>query len=342
MTLPSEAPRRKIPSWVPQVLGYAIAAASLIWVLHGFPYGEMIPAIQSLDWKWMVIAVAADLAIYFAQAWRWKTLLGPVVRLGYWRTTQALYIGVFANEVLPLRVGELIRCYLLAHWNDLRLSLSFASAVVERLIDGVFMLLTFILTAAFVRGIPEDLMLLVQFLGVLLVVGVVILGWVVLHKQHAHAVLSENRWYATVRHIIEGLHLMGNRRTMGLTSLLSLLYLAFQIFATYALMKAYGLDLSFWVAGGVLAIVRLGTMVPNAPGNVGLVNVATVLALRLFDVELNDAKTFSFIMLFALSIPLIIAGAVAVALTGLSIGELHHRARHGVAASKTAPAAEEP
>jgi len=42
----------------------------------------------------------------------------------------------------------------------------------------------------------------------------------------------------------------------------------------WALMRAYGLDYSFWVAGGVLTLVRLGTVVPNAPGNVGVVNAS--------------------------------------------------------------------
>ena len=63
-----------------------------------------------------------------------------MARLKFWRIVQAIYIGLFANEVLPLRTGEVIRCYLLAHWNDLRLSLSFASAAVERLIDGFWLM----------------------------------------------------------------------------------------------------------------------------------------------------------------------------------------------------------
>ena len=101
----------------------------------------------------------ADLAVYVCHGWRWITLLGPVVRLRLWRTVQAIYIGLFANEVLPLRTGELIRCYLLAHWNSLRLSLSFASAAVERLIDGFWMLAAFLITASFVHRIPRDIML---------------------------------------------------------------------------------------------------------------------------------------------------------------------------------------
>jgi len=322
-----EIARRWMPSWLPQFLGYTVSVLCLLWVLHGYPIGDLIAAMRSLDWKWVVLAVAADLSVYLSHGWRWNTLLGPVVRLRFWRTVQAIYIGLFANEVLPLRTGELIRCYLLAHWSDFRISLSFASAAVERLIDGFYMLATFLITAGFVRRIPRDLTLLVQAIGVLLFVGAGILVWVVYHKQHAHLVLRESRWASTLRHVVEGLNLMGNRRTIGLAVGISGLYLALQVVSVWALMKAYGLDLSFWVAGGVLAIVRFATVVPNAPGNVGLFQVACVLALGLFDVERNDAKTFSFVMFFALTLPLLIGGAIATALTGLNLGELRDRAQ---------------
>jgi uncharacterized protein (TIRG00374 family) len=319
-----------MPSWLPQALGYALSAGCLIWVLHGYPLGELIPSIRSLDWRWVLMGVATDLLVYVAHAYRWNTLLGPIARLRLWRTVQAIYIGLFANEILPLRTGELIRCYLLGHWNDLRLSLAFASAAVERLFDGFWMFTAFLITAGFVHGIPTDLIILVQILGVLLLLGALALLWILRHKQEAHAVFSESRWAATFRHIVEGLHLMGNFRTLSLTWLLSLLYLVLQIVSVYALMKAYGLDLSIWVAGGVLAIVRFATVVPNAPGNVGLFQAACVLALGLFDVEKNDAKTFSFIMFFALTLPLLIGGAIATARSGLNLGELKDRARRAM------------
>jgi uncharacterized protein (TIRG00374 family) len=321
--------RSRIPGWLPQTLGYSISAACLIWVLHGYPLNELGPTLRALDYRWVGLAVAADLAVYVVHGWRWTTLLVPVARVGFWRTVQAIYIGLFANEVLPLRTGEIIRCYLLAHWNDMRLSLTFASAGLERIIDGVWMLAAFFVTASFVHGIPRDLTILVQALALLLVIGAGILFWIVMHKHHAHAVLSESRWSATLRHIVEGLHLMGSPRTLGLTAAISLLYLALQILSVFALMRAYGLDLSFWVAGGVLTLVRLSTVVPNAPGNLGLINLACVMALGLFEVEKNDAKTFSIILFVSLTLPLLIGGAVATALTGLNIGELRDRARQG-------------
>ncbi len=321
-----------MPAWAPQVLGYCLSAACLAWVLHGYPIDELIPTIRSLDWRWVSLAVVSDLAVYVIHGWRWNTLLAPVMRLRLWRTVQAIYIGLFANEVLPLRTGEVIRGYLLSHWNDIRLSVGFASIALERLIDGFWMIVAFLITASFVQKIPEDLIILVRVLGALLLAGAIILLWILLRKQDAHAVIAESRWAGILRHILEGLHLMGNARTLGYTALISLLYLAIQFVPVYCLMKAYGLDLSFWVAAGVLVIVRFSTVVPNAPGNLGLFQFACVQALGLFDVERNDAKTFSFIMFVALTLPLLIGGAVATAQSGFNLGELRDRARKSASA----------
>jgi len=327
--------RRKMPGWLPQALGYTASAACVAWVLHGYSIKEqLIPAIRELDWRWVSLALVADLAIYFAQAWRWNTLLAPIVDVSPWRTVQAIFIGQFANQVLPLRSGELIRCYMVAHWKSLRLSLSFASAALERLIDGFLLLAAFLITAVFLREVPRDLAIGVRVLSAVLLVGAVLLFLVIFHKQHAHAVMRESRWSATSRHIIEGLHLMGNARTLALTTLLSVLYLAFQVLTVWALMKADGLDLGFWSAAGVLTIIRLAIVIPNGPANLGLLQVACVLAMGLFDVEKNDAKNFSNIMLAAETIPLLAAGAIAVALTGFNINELRDRARRGVAHAK--------
>ena len=209
-----ETLRQWTPSWLPQVLGYTISAACLLWVLYNYNIRDFTAAVRTLDWKWVALAVALDVSVYLVHGWRWNTLLGPVVRLRFWRTVQAIYIGLFANEVLPLRVGEVIRCYLLAHWSDFRISLSFASAAVERLIDGFWMFAAFLVTAGFVRRIPRDLYILVQIVGLVLLAGAAILVWVVYHKQEVHLVIRESRCAATLRHIVEGLNLMGNRRTI--------------------------------------------------------------------------------------------------------------------------------
>jgi uncharacterized membrane protein YbhN (UPF0104 family) len=143
------------------------------------------------------------------------------------------------------------------------------------------------------------------------------------------AAIRESRWSSTLRHVVEGLQLMGNVKSLGATAAISLLYLGLHILSYYALLKADLFDFSFWSAAGITVIIRLLTMVPNAPGNLGVGNAACVIALRLFDADATAAKTFSIILLFALTVPLLVGGALATALAGLNIGELRDRARAG-------------
>jgi hypothetical protein len=110
-----------------------------------------------------------------------------------------------------------------------------------------------------------------------------------------------------------------------------------QFASLWALMKAYEMDLSFWSAAGVVTIIRLWTVVPSAPANLGLLNAACFAALRGLDVEPAVAQTFSIIMFAAWTLPLVVCGAIATALTGSNIGELHKRARRGVQAAHLGP-----
>ena len=340
MAPPSNQRTRKTawPRWLPQVLGYALSAGCLAWVLHNYPFGDLIPQLRQLEWKWVALGIVLDLSVYLSHAWRWVLLYRPVDRLPFWRTVQAIYIGLFANEVLPLRVGEVIRGYLVAHWNDQLTSVVFASIGIERLIDGFWMVLSFIVAAEHLRGIPMWLTVTVRAFEVGVLAGAAILFYVTFHKSHAHALLRESRWAAMLRHVVEGLHTMGNWRTMLPVIGVSFIYLLLQVFSYWALMKGYELDLSLWDATAVLAIVRLGTAVPNAPGNIGLVNAACLIALHdVFGVERNDAATFSFVLWAALTLPLLAGGALATALTGLNLGELHHHARRGLEATGSTP-----
>jgi hypothetical protein len=329
-----------MPHWVPQFLGYALSAGCLFWVFHSYKIGDLLPQLRQLEWQWVALGVALDLSVYICQAWRWVLLYRPVDRLPFWRTVQAIFVGLFANEVLPFRVGELIRCYLVAHWNEQLISVVFASAALERLLDGFWMILSFILVAQHLREIPGWLTYTVRLMEVGVVAGIAMLGYVMIHKTHAHAMVRESPWAVVFRHVVEGLHTMGNWHTLARVMPVSFLYLVLQVFSYWALMKAFQLDLSPWDAVAVLAIVRLGTVVPNAPANIGLINVACLIALKVFGVERNDAEDFSIVLFLALTLPLLVTGAIATALTGLNLGEIHHNARQRMHATETKPPAD--
>jgi glycosyltransferase 2 family protein len=317
--------RRKIPGWLMPALGYTLSAASLIWVFHGFNLRQTLDDLATLDWRYVSIAVIFDLSVYLSHGWRWNILLRPVARLSLWRTVQAIYIGLYANEILPLRTGELIRCYLLAHWNGIPISLALSSAAIERILDGIWLVTALFITTRLVP-LPRYLVdgTQVMALGLCALLGLLI--FVAVHKQRAQELFSETGWTKGLRHVVEGIHVMGNWRTLLATAGASLVYLALQIVPVWALMEGYGLDLSIWAAAAVYIIIRLGTVIPNAPGNAGLYQFFCVLGLGLFSVPKATAVGFSLMMFGVLTLPLLIGGFVAVALTGLKLGDIRSRA----------------
>jgi uncharacterized protein (TIRG00374 family) len=317
---------RKAPPWLLPLAGYGISVGCLLWVYWGFDWKTQLPRLASADAHLVVVAILADLLVYVTQGWRWSTLLRPVARSSVLRSTQAVYIGLFANEVLPFRTGELIRAYVQGKWCRIPFSVALSSVAVERLLDGIWLVLGFFLVAAFVP-LPGYLVRGSQILALILAAVAVAFGIVMFRKHHAHAAVSRSRWSEMLRHVVEGLHAMGNARTFYAAAGISLLYLALQVVPIYALMRGYGLEAPLGAAVVVLVILRLGTIIPQAPGNVGAFQFFAVLGLRIFGVDKATATGFATLLFVVVTVPLWLGGLIAVAIAGFKIRELQREAR---------------
>jgi uncharacterized protein (TIRG00374 family) len=336
---PQEAgTRRRFPPWLLPALGYSISIACLVWVYWGFDWRSELPRLLATDWRWITLAAVADIAVYVCQGWRWSTLLSPLAKVPLKRSTQAIYIGLFANEVLPLRSGEVIRCYLQRRWSGLPLSVVFSSAVIERLMDGIWLVVGFWIVSRFV-DLRRELEVGSIVLVVVLLIAISLLAVAVLYKGKAHAAVGRSRWSLILRHIIDGVHGMGSSRSFVASFLLSLLYLALQVLPIWFVMLGYGLDLSIWAACTVLVILRLGTAVPQAPGNVGSFQALVVVGLNSFGLTKEVATGFATLSFLVVTVPLWLAGFVALMATRMRLDDIHREAHHE--ASGTQPAAPE-
>src|SRR5262245_38684692 len=153
------------PKGVLRYVGYAIAIAGLLWVFHDIKFSQLAAELASVRWWWLLPAVACDISGYVMQGQRWARLLRPVGKLSTRNTTEAIYAGLFVNEIMPLRLGELLRIYLVA----VRLSTSplrvVPSVAFERLLDTLCLAAAIGPVALFV-SLPPRIAAVADTLGV--------------------------------------------------------------------------------------------------------------------------------------------------------------------------------
>ncbi|MGH9671566.1 MAG: lysylphosphatidylglycerol synthase transmembrane domain-containing protein [Bryobacteraceae bacterium] len=315
----------RFPSWLLPAAGYAVSIACLIWVYRGFDWSGEWRRIKATDWSWVTLAVAGDLTVYVCMGWRWHMLLRPLSRISLRRTVQAIYIGLFANEVLPLRTGEVIRCYLVSRWGNLPFPAALSSAVIERLMDGFWLMIGVYLASSFVT-LPRWFIDGSRALTVLILVLAVLVVAAVIRRSQAHRAVAENRFGAWLRNVVDAVHLMGRSPSFAGAMVLSFFYLALQVLPIWALMEGYGLRLGVWHAAVVMVVVRLGGVPPQAPGNVGSVQAMAVLVLTLFGVDRPEATGFATLLFVVVTVPLWLAGFLALMLTRMRLVDIRQAA----------------
>ena len=308
-----------------------ISIGCLIWSLRDVRLGALLDDLKAMNWWWVALAVVADISVYCWHAWRWSLLLHPIEPVSFWRTLRAIYVGIFANEVLPFKVGEILRCYLISRWTALPFSVSLSSALIERLFDGIWLCLCLMVTLRIVRQ-PGHMRLLVgseYVLAILVLSGVALLAIAMFRRHHAHALLEGGTWKRHLRVLIDDLSLIGHSKYLYLAFLQSLPYLLFQVIPIYASFRGYGFDdLALADAFALMVILRLGSVVPQAPGNLGLFQfLASESLIKIFNVVPDQAHRFSQVLWGIVTLPLLIGGVVALSVTGARIGELR-RAAH--------------
>jgi glycosyltransferase 2 family protein len=302
-----------------------LSGASLIWVLHDFEPEKLMGEIRAMNWKWVAAAVLFDILVYFLQGWRWSLLLRPVANIRFMQSIRAIYVGLFANEVLPLRTGEIIRCYLQGRWSKLPFTVVLSSALIERIFDGVWLIVCLLLTMQFV-DVPELYTKLGQMLGVLVLLGGALLAGAMFFPHTTRTTLEGHRWLAKLNVLLEDLYIIGHSRYLIFSAFASLPYLLLQVLPIYGLAQAYGIPISIGQGFALMVILRLVGVVPQAPGNLGAFQAAAAFGLMLFGVEESLAKRFSFVMWAVITLPLLIAGFIALAVTGLRLGEIRREA----------------
>jgi hypothetical protein len=341
-------PDRPSQSAVPRILGYGLSIIFLIWVLRDFHVVRALRDMANADWKWVLVGMACDVTSYLMQSWRWKLLLTPFGKVRITNTIRAVFSGLFANLVLPLRPGEFLRGYLLSGSEKIKLGRVIGSIGVERLVDLVIATASLGVASLLVdfrsAGVNADRFRRVaNILGIAVLILVSIIVMAILYLEiklgsnEPPTEGSQPGFAGKVMSALYALHAMGTAPSFYPAVLCSLFVPGFQILALWAIMHSYSLHLSFLVAVVVVLVINLGISLPNAPANVGSYQFFCVLGLSVFQVDKTTATGFSIFAFIALTLPLLLLGMGAMVRSGLSLRTMREKVAHPSEAAPELP-----
>jgi uncharacterized protein (TIRG00374 family) len=246
-------------------------------------------------------------------------------------------IGYMANNVLPLRAGELVRVYVAARRMSERSSSPFgtslwltgATVVVERILDGLTLVL-FLAILVFLIPVPRALQYAAGLVLAIDAVAVVVLLWLVVAPARARWLLerASRRWPALQARTLGGLDtflrgLEGVRTPAHLGPLAAWTLLAWFLpaFGAWSLLRAAQLEVPAIAGLTVLTFVGFGISIPSAPGYVGVWHAAAVLALSLFGVGQAAAVGYAILYHASQFVPITLVGWLFLLREPMSLGE---------------------
>lgn len=245
---------------------------------------------------------------------RWRILLWEIKPLSFRSVSLSLIVGYAANNLFPARLGELFRADFAGRRYRLSRSAVIASIFVERVLDGLVLVLCLILGSLFVPGHPilERLTILSAFvfLGIFGLLWLINRGFWAAKIQSVPAIAD--RWHS----FRAGLGIMRGQGTLTVIGL-SLVIWLLEGTAIWLVLRALSVFLNGLQMLPIVGVTSLSTLIPSAPGFIGTYQYAYAVGLQLFDY--NSALGIA----AATAVQLFLMGSVTITglivYTGLSI-----------------------
>lgn len=329
--------------WRALLVSLLVAGGFLYLAFRNVPLADLAAALGRFDARWLVPGVAISLLLMVVRAWRWQLELRPLERIGLGRLWVVCSVAYAAINVLPVRLGEVVRPWLLSRRTSVSFSNVVGTLVVEKTMDSICIavyVLAGLLTAS---ALPEwvrrgALFPTAAAAGLALTVALVWWkGEAVVGRAVARFLPGRigQGLLRVTRAILDGMRILPDPRLLAAVFGVSLVLWFLPILSSWVMLLAFGFEVPFTAALVVFIFIGFGTALPNAPGMVGTYQYACILALDLFGVDKADALAYGLVLNALQLLSIVAQGVVALPLAGVTLADLR-RAR--AAAVTAAPA----
>jgi uncharacterized protein (TIRG00374 family) len=264
----------------------ATGVVALIW-WRGPAWSDVSRAFAAVRWEWVVAAIGLNLLSVVARSVAWRTVIDQAVpppSPPYRTVFAAFSVGLFANAVLPGRIGELARVAVLNKrmnqqkprgrglWATL-VGTVFAHRVFD--IVPVLLLILYVVITAKIPAWAATSLLVFISVGVALFT----VAFLAARRQQGFVTEGISAWRRVVAMARQGLGVMRSPLGTTLAILFQIAGWVCQLFAVWAAMRAFQIYAPLPAAGLVLLLMNVATVFPLWPGNVGLVQIAVAAPL---------------------------------------------------------------
>lgn len=296
------------------LLGSAIFIALL---LRQVDLDEVGDAFRGVTWGWVALGALPFAAALWVRAIRWRIVLRPAVDLDASEATSLVVIGYAANNLLPIRAGEVVRAVLVERSTGASRMLVLGTIVVERVFDGLVLALFLAVTLA-TAGSNDTLRVLAVAAAAGFVVLTLLLAWIAARPDHASTQLVRLLRFAPARFrgrarewlgsFLGGLGQLRGAKPWALVLLTTVLSWGLEAVAYWFVGEAFGLGLDPWLYLGVAGAANLAIAAPSTAGGIGPFEFFAREVLVVFGVVSATATAYAIALHALILVPVVLAG----------------------------------
>ncbi len=286
------------------IIGLLVSGVSLYIAVQNLQPHKVWLAFRQANYLWIVPAVALYLLALLARTARWKALLSSERSIPFRDLLPTMAMGRGANNIYPFRTGEIVRVLLLRQRNNISFPAGLASILVERVFDGLTMIM-FLILAGLIGGIPAYLRYVVWIALAVFGAALAIIYALVLWPIHVQrlvewfiARLIPHRFRPQVRDVAErfiyGFASIKSVLTLTLVLLFSISVWTAETISYHLLMNSFGFgaDIDLHQLLLMSGAANLGTALPSGPGNLGTFDAPAILVLTQVGIPENTAISY--------------------------------------------------
>lgn len=277
-----------------KISGFLISAIFLYLTFKEIDIHKVWDTLKHFNLYFTFWGITLFLLANVIRGYRWKLMLKPVKNVSALSCIAAIFVDLLGNNILPARLGDLWRSIAVKHKENLPVTTAFSSLVVERILDGLVILLGAFLGRWLFKKVPNSMKQAIMYLTLGLLA--IILVFLLIYAIHEHRYKNcDSKIALHVKKVVSALRFLGNLRNTIYILLLSILSWIIEFYSYFYFLKAIGLKGPMSLALFVMVAVNIGVSIPSGPGFFGVFEYSTLLAFYAYSLPKELGLTYAFI-----------------------------------------------